>query len=483
MATSISEAYFPSEDEDDSEYTEGTDSGNSDSLSDSDTDSSELDGTASNFPNGYPLYTYPAGLDPRTPPRRTTVRAGRKYAYPLIEEVRGHNNSITSGQPDVDKEHRIRHWVPYASNTTPEGRKELRFLEGWAGFPKDSINTESRYNKDIEDPFGHLLGDNGKVIHIPIIDGPAGDPIIDPKFETLSANYDIPASQRIRATSSRLFPHVSATDKPYRPHKVMVISLKMFGKLAVWQEQNEHGEWVEVEKFVGQPLEVVYYTSANPAFIMFTAGKTLSKYKGILTDIEIWEDLPKYQQMLLISAWDFTAPMFDPRLGFEPFRKGPIPPIVLVESVAERQSGPDHQPVVFSMLTRSRKEDAEFAEFPVENHNNDPEWFDPADITNDWYDPIDNWGRRLLPEAQSARSRLFPDLPPSPPTKPEPKRTTKRKTRKETVEEKDEDKEDSEDDRSTTPTPQPANKKSRKTAAQPKSAAKSSKAQRKGKAK
>lgn len=268
----------------------------------------------------------------------------------------------------------------------------------------------------------------------------------------------------------------------------MIISVKMRGKLLVWRKQDEHGEWVDVRQFVAQPLEgVVYYTSANPAFILFTAGKVLSRYDGALNEIENWESLPEYQQNLLSSAWAMTAPMFLPHLGFEPFRKAPMPPIVLVESLAKCASGANLQPVVSSMLTRSEtqhnRNDVEFAEFPVEKHNNDPEWLDPADIANDWYDPIDDWGRRLLPEAQSARSRRFLGLLPSPPTKPEPKRTRKRKTRKETVEEKDDDEEGSEDDRSTTPTPQPANKKSRKTATQPKSAAKSSKGQRKGQAK
>ncbi|KIY70477.1 hypothetical protein CYLTODRAFT_488022 [Cylindrobasidium torrendii FP15055 ss-10] len=485
MATSISEAYFPSEDEEDSEYNAGSDSEDGKFISDSGDDFDEFEGKDAKFPKGYPLYAYPAGLDPQTPPRRATSRTSKRYAYPLIEQAKGHNSSITSGQPDYDKIHRVRHWVSYGSNNTSKGRHELRVLEGWAGFPKDSINTESRYNKDIEDLDNQNLWNDGYVVHIPIIDGPSGDPIIDPKFEILNHNYNLPASQRIRATSNRLFPHVSATDKPYKPYKVMIISVKMRGKLWVWRKQDEHGEWVDVKQLLSQPLEgVVYYTSANPAFIMFTAGKTLSKYKGILTDIENWEDLPKYQQNLLSSAWAMTAPMFLPHLGFEPFRKGPMPPIVLVESLAERTSGAN--PAVSSTLTRSKTRndgEVEFAEFPVEKHNNDPEWLDPAEIADDWYDPIDDWGRRLLPEAQSAGSRLFLGLPPSPPTKAEPKRTAKRKTRKETVEEKDEDEEGSEDDRSTTPTPPPANKKSRKTAARPKSVATSRKAQRKGKAK
>lgn len=268
----------------------------------------------------------------------------------------------------------------------------------------------------------------------------------------------------------------------------MVISLKMLGEMVVWQQQNEQGEWVKVKRFVGQPLEgVIYYTSSNPAFIMFTAGKILSRYKGMLPDIENWQDLPKYQQNLLKDAWRITAPMFQPGLGFEPFRKDPAPRIVLVESLAERKHTADPQPVVFSMLTRSKtlsnREGFDFAEFPVEKHNDDPGWVDPADVKEDWYDPIDDWGRRLLPEAQPARSRRFPELPPSPssPPKPKskPKATKKRKTTKATVVEEEED---DDSDRSTTPSP-PARKKSRKTTTQAAPVATSSKARGKRPAK
>lgn len=128
MATSISEAYFPSEDEEDSEYNAGSDSEDGKFVSDSGENSDGLEGKDAKFPQGYPLYAYPAGLNPQTPPRRATSRTSKQYAYPLLEEVRGHNSSITSGQPDYDKKHRVRHWVSYASNNTSEGRHEVCVL-------------------------------------------------------------------------------------------------------------------------------------------------------------------------------------------------------------------------------------------------------------------------------------------------------------------------------------------------------------------
>lgn len=244
----------------------------------------------------------------------------------------------------------------------------------------------------------------------------------------------------------------------------------MLGEFLVWEAQTNDGEWVKVRRIVEQPLEdVSYFTPSNPAFILFTAGCILSKYGGALDTIPNWGILPGYQRNLLQAAWDFTKPMFLPELGFIPFAKTRAPPIILVDSLSarKRRRSVADSTTPATMPTRSKtasnREKAEFVEFPVENHNNDAaEWVDPADLADDWYDPIDDWGRRLLPEAQRTWSPPIPDLPTSPPRKPNfTKVSRKRKTPKGTMDEADSDNEGSFDGRVSTPTP-PVNKKPRK---------------------